>query len=467
MRMRALLSASLLAFAAVAAFTVPRTAAACGGCFVTESESTQVSGHRMVVSIAMARTTLWDQITYAGSPESFAWVLPIHGTVEVGLSSNSLFQVLDERTRVTVVSPPVCPNNCGPQASTSVGGTGGEVDYDTPVQVLVQEVVGPYEMVQLASSDPGALADWLSSHGYSVPPDIQPILDDHVAGGFNFLALKLVPGEDISAMRPVRVTFPGASFQLPLRMVAAGTGAVTPLRLWVIAEGRYEPTNFPSFQISGEDLVWDWDTSSSNYAALRTQKFKDSGGFAWLIDHSDDLSHQSLPYLLGQPEHLATYAGADGNDAEQNLEVEIEALQGALQPGEIVLTAMSAELSRKALENDLSLGASLDQSFVSSFLQAQSAVGTPSPCPPDPCGELPEDVPDFDDEAGRDPGGLPLPIRPKGPAGATPADPPAAAGCQVAVPGGGLGAALVGLAAALVAFARRRRAGRRLPGVGR
>jgi len=49
----------------------------------------------MILSISQDRTTSWDQITYAGAPSSFAWVLPIKGQVEVGLSSDALFGTLD------------------------------------------------------------------------------------------------------------------------------------------------------------------------------------------------------------------------------------------------------------------------------------------------------------------------------------------------------------------------------------
>src|SRR5690348_16899562 len=54
---------------------------------------------------------------------------------------------------------------------------------------------------------------------------IQPVIDAYVQSGFDFLAMKLVPGASVQSMRPVRVTTQGASPVLPLRMVAAGTGA--------------------------------------------------------------------------------------------------------------------------------------------------------------------------------------------------------------------------------------------------
>src|SRR5262245_58357456 len=98
-------------------------ASACGGCFVETRTNTQVAGHRMILSVSPEATTLWDQITYSGAPESFAWVLPIKGTVDVGLSSDALFQVLDQMTSVVVSSPPVsCPNSCNFNSDGSGGG---------------------------------------------------------------------------------------------------------------------------------------------------------------------------------------------------------------------------------------------------------------------------------------------------------------------------------------------------------
>src|SRR5689334_18371691 len=73
---------------AAVVLAVPRDAAACGGCFVPMEESTQVTGHRMMLSISQQETTLWDQIEYSGNPQSFGWVLPTKGIVEVGLSSD-------------------------------------------------------------------------------------------------------------------------------------------------------------------------------------------------------------------------------------------------------------------------------------------------------------------------------------------------------------------------------------------
>ena len=71
---------------AAAMFLHSPTVEACGGCFVPPDEDTQVTGHRMVLSVSMQQSTLYDQIQYDGDPASFAWVLPIKGQAEIGVT---------------------------------------------------------------------------------------------------------------------------------------------------------------------------------------------------------------------------------------------------------------------------------------------------------------------------------------------------------------------------------------------
>src|SRR5262245_2966079 len=108
--------ACLLLAASVGASTAlgATEARACGGCMheppnLQQMQSTVVTGHRMVVSISKQQTTLWDQVAYDGNPNSFAWILPMKGMVDVGLSSDLMFEELDARTQVTAESPVLPP----------------------------------------------------------------------------------------------------------------------------------------------------------------------------------------------------------------------------------------------------------------------------------------------------------------------------------------------------------------------
>lgn len=385
---------ALLVPLAAVTFSDLRDASACGGCFVPPDANTQVTGHRMVLSVSPGETTLWDQIVYSGEPESFAWVLPTKGVVEIGVSSDLLFNTLAFMTDPQVIPPYLnCPNSCdygSNVSSASVGAGAGGGSAGGGVDVIAEEVVGPYATVQLSADDPTALQTWLADNGYSVPPDITPLIDTYVNEGFNFLAIKLVPGQGIDSMKPVRITTPGAMPSLPLRMVAAGTGAITPITLWVVGEGRYAPTNFGQFDISVDELVWNWDTSDSNYSLLKQEGFDASAGKSWLIESALPTSPFSIENTVFQVVYnlpdQSGYGDINGVGAEEEATADLDALYGAVDMGSMWVTRMHGQLPRAALATDLVVGASMDQAEVPNVYNVSSTIGTPPVCPPDPCG---------------------------------------------------------------------------------
>ncbi len=294
------------AIAGVISLLPVNDAAACGGCFQPPVPPTQVASditdERMLLTVSPTQTTLYDQIEYSGSPSSFAWVLPIHGTVTVGLSADILFDVVDALTATQVHPPPSncppppnCSGGCGFSASSNAGsGFGASKDTGGTVSVTKQQNVGPYATVQLHATDSSALDSWLAQNNFEVPDAEAPVIAQYVAEGFDFLAMKLLPDESVKAMRPVRVTSTGASFSLPLRMAAIGTGATVGITIWVLSDGRYEPQNFPFFHIADSDLIWDWSTSLSNYTTLRAQDEAALSNKGWEIESSITLSQALL-----------------------------------------------------------------------------------------------------------------------------------------------------------------------------
>jgi len=382
--------------AAALTFGFTPTADACGGCFVPPEESTVVTGHRMVLSVGMEQSTLYDQIEYSGDPAEFAWVLPTKGLVEVGISSDLVFNQLGFDTGVQVLPPPQnCPSySCGDNlagAEDGFGATGsGGGAAGGGVNVIAQEVVGPYETVQLEATDPNALNDWLDSHGYNIPDDIQPIIDDYLDEGFNFLATRLVPGVGVDKMSPVRITTPGAQAALPLRMVAAGTGATTAVTLWVIGEGRYQPQNFPSFTIDPKNVIWDYTTNDSNYSVLRQEAYDASNGYAWQTEaaflYSPDAFTNNILNVVSfnGPEQSGYDDGSgDWQQAEDAAYEDMDTLFAGMNPSDVWVTRMRAELSREALGKDLAVEAA-EQASVQRTIQTTKWVGTQPACPPPP-----------------------------------------------------------------------------------
>lgn len=349
-----------------------RDASACGGCFAPQENPTVVTDHRMVMTIGRNESTLYDQIRYTGSPASFAWVLPIAGEVKVGLSADVVFQGLDQQTQTRIQAPPQnCPpppncNQRGGFGATSSDNAGSPSPQDPGVQVTKRETVGPYETVQLKATDPQALDKWLTQNGFSVPPVVKPVIAQYVAEHFDFLALKLLPGKEVTDMRPVRVTTPGANVVLPLRMVAAGTGANVGITLWTLAEGRYAPQNFPTFTIPAEEIEWDWTNNRSTYTELRAAKTAAGQGKAWEIESSTTIQRDrladSIRYSGGQDAYLPVkdQSGAIIKSAEAVREEDVTALIGGI-PGALRVTRLRADLAQAALATDLALAATADQ----------------------------------------------------------------------------------------------------------
>ncbi len=412
---RSKLALGVAAAVSAVSFAGERQASACGGCFHPPTQTvTDITDERMLLSVSAAQSTLYDQIEYSGSPSNFAWVLPIHGTVTVGLSADVLFDSIDSLTGTQINPPPQnCPTpncafgNAGFASGSSGSSSGGPVSENIapPVMVLAQANVGPYATVQLHSSDSGALDAWLMSNGYNIPATVQPILDAYVTEGFDFLAMKLLPNQGVQAMRPVRVTTAGASLSLPLRMASIGTGAVTGITIWVVADGRYEPQNFPFFHIDDSQLVWDWSANISNYTTLRVQNEANLKNAGWEIESSIALNEQAIKNVIlsgGQyygnglsasapvdatQDYLAigaTDGGVSAGDAgsetaEEVRDDDINALFAGLSGSAVRVTRIRSDIAQSAMTADFILQASADQSELSNVRTVTQAVNLTCP----------------------------------------------------------------------------------------
>lgn len=292
-------------------WSAPRAVQACGGCFAPppppEDETAippLVNAHRMALSISTDQTVLWDQIRYSGNPSEFAWVLPIKPGATIEVASDAFFDVLDAATNPIIVPPDqqYCYDEyasscsvaggrsgmgCGDAGSEGDDGIGGPVDPGEGVDIVSHGSAGPYEMVVLRSEDPFALTDWLESHDYAIDEEIEPVIEKYVSEGFDFVALRLLPGAGIQQMRPVRVSQPGAVPTLPLRMVAAGSGVRTAITLFVIGEGRYTTGNFVEATIPPDELSFNFLTEESNYTELRDALFEKNAQQTFLTSFAE------------------------------------------------------------------------------------------------------------------------------------------------------------------------------------
>jgi hypothetical protein len=363
----------VLATASLGLLTAPRDAQACGACLVPPGENTTVTAHRMALSISPEQTVLWDQIQYDGDAEEFAWVLPVKPGAYVQISTDAWFEALDAATTATAFAPSVdCGGGvngpgCGSsndslRAATALGdeesgGTGGQPGSN--VTVVHRGTVGPFDTVTLSTETPGVLNDWLNGAGYAVDPETQPVIDAYVAEGFDFIALRLQPGKDVKAMKPVRVVSPGASPTLPLRMVAIGTGANVALTLFVISEGRWQAKNFSNAVLPADLLSWDFQTQSSNYGEMREKILTQNAGKTWLT------SFAFQGALLGQLEAslfmggIRTY-GQNFADRIATAYVQQGLTNGEAEVGDCTAAFANAAPSTMMVANPCPMGAPLN-----------------------------------------------------------------------------------------------------------
>jgi len=334
----------------------PQPAAACGGCFNPPTANpTTVDAHRMVLSISPEGTTLWDQIVYGGNPQEFAWVLPIAGEAAVELADNGFFEALTQRTLITMQAPTpprtFCSDPCGsgPLGFASAGAPSSRegVDGRPPVMVYHQGVVGPYETATIGSEDPGALLAWMNDNGYVVDDSLLPVIDHYVDQNMNFAVLRLRPGAGVDRMQPVRVTVPGLSTTLPLRMVAAGVQIDLDLELFVFAESRMEASNFGNAEVDRAAITYDWVSSTFDYEA----RFDDAL-FAGTGPTTNWVTEYAQP--VDEWFSLETYTSRSASGEINSAGEDVAVVRAAL-PSDAYLTRLRTRLGVNDLREDLTL----------------------------------------------------------------------------------------------------------------
>jgi len=421
---RAVWTATVAAIAAAGIVSsTARDAAACGGVFAPQGQPTVVTGHRMVLSVSPSRSVLWDQISYSGDPTEFAWVLPVRPGARVEVGTAAFFETLDALTGVRVQPPPVdCgggTESLGCSSTLSLGAldeASAAPDVE-PVDVVHQGTVGPYETVTLSTSTPGALSAWLDGHGYVVDPAAQPVIDAYVAEGFDFIALRLLPGTGITAMTPVRVISPGGGVTLPLRMVAVGAGAETPIVLYVVGESRYRVESLEEVALTRGLLSWDFSDSATNYEVLRERALAQHGGLSFLTTFAGRDFFTREPFFTtyatqavsnGEAETCSPAFPSSGGLVQQPCppgEPWDSPACGVVQSGidarklgcedladlavavegmrleDVWLTRLEMVLPREGLTADMTLGGAASQRPIDSGVQASIALSATDACP--------------------------------------------------------------------------------------
>ncbi len=248
-------------------------AEACGGLFCSSAAPVNQAAERIIFAFDkdQRRVHTVVEILYQGPAERFAWLLPVPGTPDVGVSSGAMLRRLQATTNPTYALQRSWPDEAacddldsptaaggGPiafGASDSGGEDGGQVD------VVDSGVAGPYQYETLSvrdgDQDPAdAAVEWLADNGYDLGDIGADVLRPYLEGGMNLLAVRLTKGRSTGAIRPLRLDYDAERPMIPIRPTAVAANANMGVLVWMLGDGRAAPTNYRSLEINEARLDW-------------------------------------------------------------------------------------------------------------------------------------------------------------------------------------------------------------------
>ena len=250
-------------FALFAWAAAPAPASACGGFFCDNSAPVVQQAERIIfVKNADGSVTAVVQIQYTGPSERFAWVLPVPGTPEVGVSSNQVFNALSAGTAPSYVLNTTIEGTCrtsgfadGGVAADSSLAVDAASDSGSAVTVVDEGSVGPFDWVLISldasAPDPAdAAVTWLMDNSYDVAPSGRELLGPYLADGMNLIAFRLSKQATAGEIQPIRLTYDAPYAMIPIKLTVVATQPDMPVFVWVPGEGRAVLTNYLSLRLN-------------------------------------------------------------------------------------------------------------------------------------------------------------------------------------------------------------------------
>jgi MYXO-CTERM domain-containing protein len=305
----------LLVAVLFAALLLPNAALACDGCFVppgqTNAPVLQNAERILFAHDAVTKKSyVWVEIRYAGPPGDFSWVLPSPKQPDVSVGDSWLFDRLDLATAAqfkldfdgsencSYSSTQSSGVGCGSAMSDSAGSANlafpsesGKGINDDGVTVLKHDQVGPYdyELVQATSKTEGAakMVKWLNDHGFAVPAKSTPIMDDHVARGDVFIAVRLKAGATVKEVRPIALVMDDSEACVPLRLTSIAAVDDMSVIVTLAGEGRAIPKNHMHVAVNPARI--DWFNQAKNYDQVLAAAIDDASGRAFATEYAGKL----------------------------------------------------------------------------------------------------------------------------------------------------------------------------------
>ncbi len=264
---------------------LPATALACGGFFCFQQPIDQ-SAERVLYIQQPGQITVHIQISYTGDDDKFSWILPLQSVPELGIGSDSVFQLLEQGTAPYFQLEWQNKKDCHasypcPMADGGGGGNGGP---GGGVDVLLQQNVGPYNAVVLKSKSADELLKWLNDNGYVQPKETKPLIKSYVDKEHVFLALKLQKDKGAGDIQPIVVTLDEVGPCLPIRLTSVAAQPDMPVVTWTLGPHRAIPKNF--LHVILNEATIDWMTAGGNYKTVVSKAVDQASGHAFTTEYA-------------------------------------------------------------------------------------------------------------------------------------------------------------------------------------
>ncbi|MES1172376.1 MAG: DUF2330 domain-containing protein [Bacteroidota bacterium] len=310
MKNRALLRIGVVVCSVAAGVAATPAAWACGGFFCNQPAPNQgppiaQSGENVVFVLDRDPLTgagiveAHVQIVYSGDVDKFSWVVPMTSLPKLSAGHDILFQLLEPRTRptfnLTWATEGTCKDSggggpgCGGAADSAPGGSSPPFDAAVRpgsggVEVAFRGNVGPYESAVVRSEDPAELERWLVANQYFVSPEASKIIQQYVATGSYFVALRLQMGRTVNEIEPIILRLAAEEGCLPLKLTAIAATPDVRVNIWVLGAGRAVPLNYTEVDLNLVKL--DWFSGGGNYDRILSEAANEAGGNAFAIEYA-------------------------------------------------------------------------------------------------------------------------------------------------------------------------------------
>ena len=228
--------------------SMPATPVLADGCLFPDSMYRDLyeSAQKAVILYGNNTEHLILSVSFEGDAEDFAWVIPLPAKPEIAVTDAELFWELSDFTATEIPSPGI---GCMPFGGMSPGDQEG-------VDVIEEQVVGPYATAILSATNATALVDWLNTNGYIFPEDGEEIVNEYIEKEWYFVATKINAVEEDTgytlaegAIEPIVLSFASDEIVYPLRItsLSATNGTPPEVLLYVFADHAMVPEQYPLY----------------------------------------------------------------------------------------------------------------------------------------------------------------------------------------------------------------------------